>query len=605
MSIKTLGAALLTALALTLAGCGGSSSSTATSTDCSSPRASDSDACAYVSFTDAPGDFLTYTVKVTGLSLKRSDGTVVDVLPASTSVDFAQYDGLSEFLTLATIPPGTYTSGSVTLDYSGADIEVQDNNGNAVKVAPVDENGDPVTTLTLNVQLDSTGALVLVPGVPKVFQLDFNLTASNTVDLTDDTVTVAPFLVASVDPNLNDQLRVRGPLNEVDTADSSFSLGLRPFYAASGDYGNMGILTTSTTIFHVDHTGYTGSAGLAALAADGATTAVVAKGSFDFGTHRFVATEVDAGSSVPGGTLDAAQGVVLSRNGNTLMLKGATLYRTGHTASFADSVKITLGTNTKVRKETTVGVVPNTDISVGQRLTVFGTLTNTSPSALALDASSGYALMEYSSFDGLVTIAPSGGQMTVNVEYIDGRPIGLFDFTGTGSDPANYVVSIPAGTSGVAVNDPVRVWGFVSPFGSTPPDFTGSSVADYAHADTNLVEAWAKPGSADAFTSMSATSGIVLNTASTPTPFIATLAQGGIPTPISSLITAPTVKGSVGFFAIAQDGVIQVHLTLSGFLSDLNTRLNSGAKVRLFFARGGFDATTDTLSAADIGVIVK
>jgi hypothetical protein len=274
-------------------------------------------------------------------------------------------------------------------------------------------------------------------------------------------------------------------------------------------------------------------------------------------------------------------------------------------ATYADSVTIALGSGTKVHKEGTAGLVTTTDISVGQRLTVFGKLTDTNPSALALDASSGFALMEYSSFDGLVTVAPSGGQMSVNVEYIDGRPVSLFDFTGTGSNPSSYVVDLSSSASGIAVGDPVRVWGFVSPFGNTPPDFAETSVADYASADTNLVEAWALPGSADAFTSMSATSGIVLNTGSTPTPFIAALAQGGIPTQLSSLAGPATLKGSVGFFAIAQAGTIQVHLTLSGFLSDLNARLNAGAKLRLVFARGGFDTGSDTLSAADIGVILK
>src|SRR5579872_3048941 len=129
-------------LALMLAACGGSGVTGGTSsTDCTQPSTANQNGCTYVSFTDAPGDFLTYTVNVTSLVLTRSDNTTVSLIPATTTVDFAQYNSLDEFLTLASMPPGTYVSGNITLDYSNADIEVQDQNGNDLKVSPVDQNG--------------------------------------------------------------------------------------------------------------------------------------------------------------------------------------------------------------------------------------------------------------------------------------------------------------------------------------------------------------------------------------------------------------------------------------------------------------------------------
>ncbi|HLN48901.1 MAG TPA: hypothetical protein VK251_05285, partial [Steroidobacteraceae bacterium] len=45
---------------------------------------------AVLSLTDAPGDFLSYIVNVASLQLTRSDGTVVQTVPATTQVDFAQ-----------------------------------------------------------------------------------------------------------------------------------------------------------------------------------------------------------------------------------------------------------------------------------------------------------------------------------------------------------------------------------------------------------------------------------------------------------------------------------------------------------------------------------
>ena len=525
------------------------------------------------------------------------------------------------------MPPGVYTSGSITLDYSNADIEVTDSSGNAEQVMPVDANGTAVTTMTLAINLDTQGALTVVPGVPHLFQVDFDLDASNTVNLGSSTVTVQPFLVASIDPNLSNQIQVRGPLASIDASAGDFTLGLLPFYALSGDYGKLKVFTDSSTVYNINQTGYSGSAGLTALAAVGPTTAVIAKGTFDFTNHRFIAAEVDAGSSVPGGTLDAAEGVVVSRSGNNIVLRGSTLYRAGQTAIFRDSVAVALGTGTEVHEAgSPKSSFDISDISVGQRLLVFGTLTDTNPASLALDATSGFARLRYTKFDGTVSVAPtftgSTGSMSVNAQYIEGRPVSMFNFAGTGTSgatdavPANYAVSSTAAIlNGLALNDPVRVWGFVTPFGSAPLDFSATSVADYANANARLIFAWLNPGTASAFTSMSATNGLLLNLASSP--IVKTLRQGGI---VSSVPTAPTVQGNMlgtgtcpisqphcafGVYAIAQNGTVQLHVTFAGFLSDLTTRLSAGGKVRLFFARGGYSSVTSTMQANEIAVIMQ
>lgn len=621
------------ALLVALAACGGSSTGINGTTDCTKPSVTDPDGCTYVNLTDSPGDFLSYTVSVKALTLTRSDGTVVNLLPNATTVDFAQYSDLSEFLTLASMPPGIYTKGSITLDYSDANIEVTDGNGNAEQVMPVDSSGDAVTTMTLAINLDTQGALTVVPGVPHLFQVDFDLDASNTVNLGSSTVTVQPFLVASIDPNLSNQIQVRGPLASIDASADDFTLDLLPFYALSGDYGKLEVFTDSSTVYNINQTGYSASAGLTALAAAGPTTAVIAKGTFDFNDHRFIAAEVDAGSSVPGGTLDAAEGVVLSRSGDNIVLRGSTLYRAGQTAIFRDSVAVALGTGTKVHEAGSAkSSFDISDISVGQRLLVFGTLTDTKPASLALDATSGFARLRYTKFDGTVSVAPtftgSNGSMSVNAQYIEGRPVSMFDFAGTGTSgatdaaPANYAVSSTASIlKGLGFNDPVRVWGFVTPFGSAPPDFTATSVADYANANALIAMAWVNPGSANLFMSMSSTSGIVLNLASTPTPLSAVLRQGGIAAQLINLKNGPpTVQGNMpgagtcpidaphcafGVYAIAQNGTVQLHVTFAGFLSDLTARLSAGGKVRGFFARGGFSSSTDTMNANEIAVIMQ
>ena len=78
-----------------------------------------------IGLTDAQGDFLTYTVDVTSLTLTKADSTFVQTLPQRTRVDFAQIVDLTEFVTGATIPAGTYVSATLNLDYTNADIQVE------------------------------------------------------------------------------------------------------------------------------------------------------------------------------------------------------------------------------------------------------------------------------------------------------------------------------------------------------------------------------------------------------------------------------------------------------------------------------------------------
>ncbi|MEO0974513.1 MAG: hypothetical protein AAFX85_15600, partial [Pseudomonadota bacterium] len=69
-----------------------------------------------VTLTDADGDVLSYAVDIVSLELERAGGDIVQALPASTRIDFADYVELSELLTAPRIPPGVYVRGAMTLD---------------------------------------------------------------------------------------------------------------------------------------------------------------------------------------------------------------------------------------------------------------------------------------------------------------------------------------------------------------------------------------------------------------------------------------------------------------------------------------------------------
>ncbi|MGH8397343.1 MAG: DUF4382 domain-containing protein [Gammaproteobacteria bacterium] len=607
-------------LGLALAGCGGggdntgSTSTGSATTNCASPTQQDQNGCVYVGITDAPGDFLTYTVIVTSLSLTRSDGVTVQLLPQNTTVDFAQYSDLTEFLTGVSMPPGKYVSGTITLDYSSANIQVQDTNGNAVQVAPVDQNGKPITgSLTLTIDLDTnSGALHVAPGIPRLLGVDFDLDASNQVNLSNDTVTVQPFLDASVSPNINNMIRIRGPLASVSLSNSSYVIGLRPFYtsldSSSNQYGQMTVYTTNNTVYEINQTGYVGSAGLTALQSAGPTTATVARGTFDFSSEHFVATEVDAGSSVPGGTLDAARGVVAGVSGTTVTLRGATIIRSSQSVVFGDDVAVTVSANTKVREEgDATGTFATDDISVGQRVLVFGTLTNASAGSLALDASSGLVRMEYTRVDTIFNGPDSTNTgMLVNVQDFEGRPVSLFNFTGTNSNPADYDIDLNGlSDSSFTANDPVVSYGFVTPFGSAPPDFSAISVADFSTTHAYLRTYWNAAGTSQAFSSIDAASGIVLNLSSNPV--FDQLRRGGVETDLSSLPASPTIIGNPagGVFAIRQGGTVTVHVTFAGFVTDLISRLNAGGMVVGLYGAGGFNSSSNTYTDNMLAVVMQ
>jgi hypothetical protein len=429
-----------------------------------------------IGLTDAEGDFASYSVDVLSLTLTKANGAVVETVPVSTRVDFAQYTDMTEFLTVATIPSGRYVKASMVLDYSNADIWVENADGDAVQVDPgniLDSEGNPITQLEVSVRLEDRNSLLIVPGVPAHLTLDFDLQASNTVEFDGmgvPTQTVEPFLLAELDVEKFKTHRLRGPLAGVDVNEGSFEIIVRPFHYQLGSdrpFGKMEVVTSDTTQFDIDGELYEGQAGLTALDAETTLTAVIVMGEIKRFPLRFEATEVHAGSSVPGGTQDVVTGNVIARAGDVLTIKGATLVRTDGSVVFNDEVKVSLGDMTTVRRQlslaNTYGI---NDISVGQRVSIFGTLTNDMANQLEMDAGllqQGYVQMRFTTLRGTVADAP----LVLELNSIDGRRMALYDFSGTGDSPANdadpshYVIDPQSlDVSGLGVGTPVRVRGY-------------------------------------------------------------------------------------------------------------------------------------------------
>ena len=275
------------------------------------PGACDASSCGtlLIGMTDADGDFLSYSVDVVALTLRKADGTVVQALPVRQRVDFAEIVDLTELVTAATVPNGSYVGAAITLDYATAEVSVEVN-GSAVPATVVDGNGQPLGVKTLDIELDNRNHVVIAPGRPALLQLDFDLAASHEVDISvNPAIAVAePFVVATVMPVEDKELRVRGPLVSVDTNASSYVIDLRPFNHPSARLGRFTVQTNSSTAFEIDGVEYEGAAGLATLAGKPAGTRTAAFGVLDVSDRSFTASDVLAGDSVPGPRFDVVRG---------------------------------------------------------------------------------------------------------------------------------------------------------------------------------------------------------------------------------------------------------------------------------------------------------
>ena len=607
----------LLALAATVAtalvtACGGSGTS-------APPAAMDSGA-AIVTLQDAAGDFQSYTVDVVSLKLTKASGAVVETLPATARVDFAQLVDLSELISAGQIPAGDYVGATLTLDYSNASITAEDAAGGSLVLTPQDASGNPLTgPIDLTVQLDNRHHLVITPARTARLAFDFNLAASNAVDLSTATVNVSPLIQASVVPPTDLAIRVRGTLASADSAAGSYTINVRPFHLGSGAAGQVVVHTTGTTHFEIDGTSYTGAAGLAALAAEPASTITVAFGTLAPSDFSFTAKRVRAGTSVESNTVDRVRGVVTARSGNALTVRGATLdRRDGGFEFMRGEVTVNIADATRVTEEGHTGAFGSTDISVGQRIWATGTATiDNATNTATLDATAGHVRLEITPMWGMVT-GSVANPLTLDLRAIDGRDPAIFNFAGTGASPASNAspaaYAVDTGTldlSALAVAAPARVFGFPVPFGAAAGiDFNAETLVSYSQIRNQMLVNWANGGAANAFAGLTSTS-TVLNLDLTGVGAVHLLQMGPVRVNLLSLSAAPQITAD----AMASDTAYVIghahahraenYRAFADFMAALAADL-SGTQTVLGMAAGGkYDATGNTFMANHVAVLLN
>jgi Domain of unknown function (DUF4382) len=600
------GIAAALGLSVLLSACGGGSSSD------SGPTVGQNDqGTVMIGVTDADGDFLRYAVAVQSITLDRSDGATVETLPAAVTTDLAQFVDLTELFSAKTVPAGTYTAAHLRLDYSNADIAVEQN-GEAVEANAVDADGNPLGVVDVDINFASLSRLVVRPNLPALLAIDFDLAASNSVDLTTSppTVTAQPFLLASVNPADGKTLHVAGPLQSADASGSSYEVDLRPFHRHDGAFGNVTVQVSDSTTYEIDGTAMTGADGLAALAQLPADTPTLAEVTLNASDRALEAVNVLAGSSVPGADLDAVEGWVTSRDGDVVHVQGATLVRTSGELSFGNDVEVTLAPDVVVHEAGNPdAALDATAISVGQHVIAGGALNMDDPEQITLDASA-VRLME-THVSGTVNVAQAGS-LELSLDAIDTRAPSSFDYTGTGTsadmdaDPQAYEVDTGSLTlANIAAGTPVRVFGMVMPFGAAPPDFQARTVEDVTDAAWRMDVSW-PDGSTAAFASLEA--GAIVLDLSDPALGVDRLRRGGVFTDLTTLPAAPSIVGNAdghGMYGIWQDHSVQVFLDYGRFVQELTNRMDGSTQIARMHAVGSYDEGSNSFAAQRLAVLLQ
>ncbi len=609
---------------LMLAACGGGAGTTAleppdpTATcDPSDPATFDECGTLIVALTDADGDFLNYTVNVLSLELETANGRVIETLPRSTRINFTDYVDLTELVTAATVPPATYVSGTIRLDYTDAEVFVEAD-GASKKADVYGTDGALLTQTELRIRLSDRDRLVVTKGRPALLQLDFDLAASHEVDVspTPAEAVSEQFILAEVSPVDEKDIRVRGPLLDVNEEAMTYTVALRPFHDRQGDFGRIPVHVNDETEFEVNEAMYIGVEGLRALSAAGQGTPTVASGTLNVAERKFTADIVLAGSSVPGIGRDAVVGNVIKRDGNFLTVRGATIIPSDRRAHFHDDVVVEIGPETKVFRDSDHQADISIDaISIGQRVTIRGVqggapTTDANAPQILFDATQGSVRMHLTYLSGIVNTAVPG-QTDITLHSIDRRRAEIFDFAGTGTmsgedaDPDNYEIATGNLTlANFAEGKPIVARGFPNAFGEAPPDFFGRTVIDYTDVRSALGVGWGASGTAAPFASIGP-DGLVLDNDNADIDQRHYIKQGPVLIDLTALPSDTTIVPRAAdreAFYIKSADSLRMYSDFADFVEDLGTSLDGATTARSMHARGLYDAEANIFTAYKIGV---
>ena len=599
---------------------------------------------------DDSGQFTSYLVTVDSVILVGKLDGAISAIAVPETVDFTKLTNLSELWATASLPVDTFTQAIITLDYTNAQISVMVN-GAPVRVNVVDPSGVVPTTVAVTVNFDTANQLTLLPtfATSNALRLviNYDMSASNKVDLTTSppTLTVKPFMTVSTAASDNKLIRVRGPLINSSVNGGTFTVVVRPFFDEVNSLGTNTLFNDANTVYTLGGQTFVGTAGLTALSQTSAGSTETAAFT-RFEPTPSPGTGINAGSFhsvyvVAGGTLedfftDGIEGDVIARSGNTLTVRGATLFANAAQVIQYENLdsQVLIGPNTLVTADgvSTLGTLDFNSIAVGQHITARGLYSLSSAGVTILDSTgsstdTGSVRIQSTELFGSL-ISSAAGSLQMSLQGIENWPASVYNFAGNGAsaaqDPtaANFVVNTGALTlPTLAAGDPVFVDGYVSRFGSGPPNFLAQSVQAEPGVLATLAVTWTGSGTAAPFATLTST-GLSIDLANAAFGS-GQLRIGAETIDITTLSATPTIVPaapvpaanglplfvpvfSVGAGAIAESAgaPIQSFNGFGAFVTQLTTTLATPTPATKFVARGLYERASNTFTTSSIDVVL-
>lgn len=564
--------------------------------------------------TDAASDELaSFEVELDSLTLSRPGGTPVSVLSEPLRLDLTDLVDLSQVVDVREIPPGLYTTASITFDFSNASAWLI---GESSPATILDSDGlalDGEVTLPL-----SLGFLNAQAGKNRVLECDFDLDQSVMVDAGANTITVEPVLNFDVDPAEPKELVVVGALQSVDEGASRISIERQTFGGLP--LGDLELSVEATTAYQIDGVPYAGAAGLAELATRPVDTWVQAYGAIDGEQAMFHAAYVEAGTGTYNGGSDIVEGHITGRVGgagtDAILTVVGRSNDAAHTA-FQFNTTFTVTTDfadTKVLRRGASTAGDTDDLNIGQRVRIFGTLAGST-----LDASEATSVvrMQRTRLLGFANEAPSAGTVEIDLVRVGLRPQALFAWSEGGTtplDPDALVADVSTLLGGVDAEDleigigsAVSMRGFLPPVDDDDEDFEARRLIN-RDKGPSLLSIHDRAGPLTVTPTIAADR-IDLAISGTPGLFEHAIIDRGfvgiVPLPATPT-PAIVPEGLLGLYSIRHKGTMgtSLFLNFAAFAAALELELGQGSTIFNLGAIGPYDGTTNTTSAKIVSVVV-
>ena len=138
---------------------------------------------------------------IDSITFSGANGIYATPLVTPETVDLVTTANVGELVAAPAVPSGTYTSATLTLDYTSAAIWVADDDV-AVLATPQAPGGTALSSATVTITFDPAHPLVITQGQSTRVAINLDLDAFNSLSVTSSGIidTVQPFVVMSAAP---------------------------------------------------------------------------------------------------------------------------------------------------------------------------------------------------------------------------------------------------------------------------------------------------------------------------------------------------------------------------------------------------------------------